>query len=95
MYLFRLPNLVDDIRYRVLHSTTKIRMRIIGNNIVRDVLNISLEGAKNLISLSLMNQSNDRKASEGDPKISMEPKMSVKLSGNFRFNEYAEAISWR
>ena len=67
----------------------------IGKSIVKNVLNISLEGAKNLISLSLTNQSNDRKASEGEPIISIEPKICEILSGNFKFNEYAEAISCR
>ena len=79
----------------MLHNKMKIAISTIGNNMVRNVLNISFEGAKNLISLSLTNQSNDRKASEGEPKISMEPKICTKLSGNFKFNEYAEAISCR
>ena len=75
MYLFTLPNLDGDIRYRVLQSSTKIRISTIGNSMVKTVLNISLEGAKNLISLSLTNQSNDRNGSDGEPKISVGPKI--------------------
>ena len=73
----------------------KIMVSTIGKIIVRNVLNISLEGAKNLISLSFINQSNDRKASEGEPKISIGPKIFTKLSGDLRLNECAEAISCR
>ena len=79
----------------MLHNKMKIAISTIGNNMVRNVLNISFEGAKNLISLSLTNQSNDRKASEGEPKISIGPKIFTKLSGDLRLNECAEAISCR
>ena len=79
----------------MFQNSIKINTSKIGNKTVKNVLNISLEGAKNLISLSLTNQSNDRKASEGEPIISIEPKICEILSGNFKFNEYAEAISCR
>ena len=81
------------MKYRILHNNIKIAISTIGKSIVKNVLNISFEGAKNLMSLSFINQSNDRKASDGEPKISIEPKICTKLSGNFKLNEYAEAIS--
>ena len=93
IYLFISPNLAGDIKYIMLHNNTNIMISIIGNNIVRNVLNISLEGAKILISLSFMNQSNDKKAFEDEPRNSKEPKIWTKLSGNFKFSENAEAIS--
>ena len=62
-------------------------IRIIGKNIVRNALNISFDGAKNLISVSSTNQSNDKKASDDEPIISTDPKISIKPSGNLRLNE--------
>ena len=73
--LFRLANLVGHIKRKIVQSKTKIKSSTIGNSMVRNVLKISLEGAKNFISLSLMNQSNERKASDGEPKISTTPKI--------------------
>ena len=70
-----------------------IRINIIGKNIAKNTLNISVEGAKNLISVSSTNQSNDKKASEDEPMISTDPNTSIKLSGNLRLNEYAVAMS--
>ena len=87
MYLFKFRNLVGHIRCKTVHSKTKIMISKIGNSMVRNVLNISLEGAKNLVSLCLMNQSNDKKASDGEPTISTDPNIWTKLSGNFKFNE--------
>ena len=46
-----------------------------GKNIDMNALNISTEGAKNFISLSSTNQSNDKNASDDDPIISIEPKI--------------------
>ena len=87
MYLFILRNLVGHIQCKTVHSKIKILISKIGNSMVRNVLNISLGGAKNLVSLCLMNQSNDKKASDGEPTISTDPKIWTKLSGNFKFNE--------
>ena len=60
---------------------------------VKNTLKISVDGAKNLISVSSTNQSNDKKASEDEPNISTDPNISIKLSGNLRLNEYAVAMS--
>ena len=62
-------------------------IKTIGKNIVRNALNISFDGAKNFISVSSKNQSKDKKASEDEPMISIDPNISMKLSGNFRLNE--------
>ena len=77
------------------HIKTKMIIKIIGKNIAKNALNISTDGAKNFISLSSTNQSNDKNESDDTPTISIDPKISIKLSGNFRLNEYAAAISWR
>ena len=62
-------------------------IRTIGKNIVRNALNISFDGAKNLISVSSTNQSNDKKASDDEPTISTDPKTSIKPYGSLRLNE--------
>ena len=75
------------------HISANMRISTIGKNIDMNALNISTDGVKNFISLSSTNQSNDKNASDEAPTISTEPKISTKLSGNFRLNEYAAAIS--
>ena len=72
---------------KIVQRNTKIKISTIGNSMVKNVLNISTEGVKLLISLSSMNQSNDKKAFDGDPTISIEPNIWARLSGNFKFNE--------
>ena len=62
-------------------------IKTIGKNIVRNTLKISLDGVNSLISVSSTNQSNDKNASEGSPITSIELKISMKLSGNFKLNE--------
>ena len=93
--IFRLkfPNLLLLIIYSIPHMSANMMIRINGKNIDMNALNISTDGAKNFISLSSTNQSNDKNASDDDPTISIEPKICVKLSGNLMLNEYAAAIS--
>ena len=43
--------------------------------------------------MSSTNQSNGKKASEDGPKISIDPNISIKPSGNLRLKEYAAAIN--
>ena len=68
-------------------------IKIIGKNITRNTLKISLDGANNLISVSSTNQSNDKMVCDGSPITSIDPNVSIKLSGNFKLNEYAAANS--
>ena len=62
-------------------------IKIIGKIVVTNTLNISLDGANNLISVSSTNQSNDKNVCDGSPIISIGPNVSIKLSGNFKLNE--------
>ena len=66
---------------------TNISIRMTGSNIVRNTLNIWFDGANALISVSSMNQSNDRKASEVDPRVSNMPNALVNELGNLKLNE--------
>ena len=93
--IFRLKflNFVLLIIYSIPHMSANMMIRINGKNMDMNALNISTDGAKNFISLSSTNQSNDKNASDDDPTISIEPKIWVKLSGNLMLNEYAAAIS--
>ena len=93
IFLFRFPNILLQIKFSMVHINTNMITKIIGKNIDKNALNISTDGAKNFISLSSKNQSNDRNASDEAPTISIEPKISAKPSGNFKLNEYAAAIS--
>ena len=93
MFRLKLPNILLLIMYKMAHMNTKMRISTIGKNIDMNALNISTDGVKNFISLSSTNQSNDKNASDEAPTISTEPKISTKLSGNFKLNEYAAAIS--
>ena len=93
MFRFSSPNLDGLILFRQTQIKLNIRIKTTGKNMVKNTLNISVEGAKNFISVSSTNQSNDRKASEDEPMISTAPNISIKLSGNLKLNEYAAAIS--
>ena len=75
--IFRLkfPNLLLLIIYNIPHISANMMIRINGKNMDMNALNISTEGAKNFISLSSTNQSNDKNASDDDPTISIEPKI--------------------
>ena len=75
MFLLKFPNILLLIKYSMIHIIKNIRTKITGKNIDMKALNISTEGAKNFISLSSKNQSNDKNASEEAPTISTEPKI--------------------
>ena len=87
IFLFKLLNFVGLIKHSKFQIITKMTIKTIGINIVKNALNISFDGAKDLISVSSINQSKDKKASDGEPTILSEPKISIKPFGNFRSNE--------
>ena len=86
-YLFVCLNQDGFSRYSTTQMNTNISIRMTGSNMVRNTLNIWFDGANALISVSSMNQSNDRKASEVEPRVSNMPNALVNELGNLKLNE--------
>ena len=59
----------------------------------KKTLKTSFDGMNHFICASSIKQSNDKNASDDDPKISIDPNNKNKLDGNFMLNEYAAATS--
>ena len=66
---------------KIAHITEYKMIRNIGNNEIRNILNIAALGANPFISLSCIKQSNDTKDSEDDPIVCAGENKSFTTSG--------------
>ena len=64
-----------------------------GKIAVMNTLKSSADGVNSVISVSSINQSNDKNASDPDPTMLAGVKVSITDSGNFRLNDNDTAIS--
>ena len=75
-----------------------IEIRVIrtkGNICTQNTLNISFDGVKSLISVVLMNQSNDKNTPDAETIRVRGDKMPLIMLGYLNLNENAKAISWK
>ena len=93
IFRFNVPNTLGLINQRTSHINVNIAIKINGMNMVKNAFSISFEGANNFISESSANQSNDKNTSDDAPNISIGPKTSSRVLGNFKLNEWAAVIN--
>ena len=72
--------------------TTIMIISIKGSSPVKSVLNIGLEGANHFISVSLANQSIDKKVFPAPPTRSAGINISPKIFGKFKLYDIANVI---
>ena len=75
-----------------------IDMRVIntnGSNCTQNTLNISFDGVNSLISVVLMNQSNDKNTPDVEAILLIGSTIPLITLGYLNLNENAKAISWK
>ena len=88
-------NASDDVPIFWLITQMPIKIRAIGSNPVKITLNIAMLGAITSTLESLINQSNDKNASDDVPIFCAGNSAWVNDFGNFKLNDIAAVSSWK